>query len=149
MHPKPIPEGYTAVTPYLITPDVDGLVTFLKGVFYAEEEFDRMCRPDGSVMHTEVRIGGAAVMMAEPMEGFPTMPAMVYVYVPDVDAAYQRALAAEAKPLMAPADQFYGDRNAGVTDPWGNKWWIGTHIEDVSPEELKARAAAAANGGAS
>ena len=147
MHTDPIPEGYTAVTPYLITPDVDGLVKFLQHVFYAEESLDRMQRSDGSVMHTEVRIGGAALMMAEPMEGHPPMPSMVYVYVADVDAAYQRALASEAKPVMAPADQFYGDRNAGVTDPWGNMWWIGTHIEDVSPEDLKTRAAAAANGG--
>lgn len=143
MSVKPIPEGYTSVTPYLVTPDVPKLAEFLKAAFYAEEAFERLTRPDGSVMHTEVRIGGSPIMMGEPMEGFPAMPSMVYIYLADVDAAYQRALAAGAKPVMAPADQFYGDRNAGVSDPWGNMWWIGTHIEDVSPEEMKARAAEA------
>lgn len=143
MSAKPIPDGYSAVTPYLITPDVAALIRFLKTVFYAEEAFDRLTRADGTVMHAEVRIGGAPVMMGEPMEGFPAMPAMVHVYLADVDAAYQRALAAGAKPVMAPTDQFYGDRNAGVSDVWGNMWWLSTHIEDVSPEEMRARAEAA------
>lgn len=142
MSVNPIPETYTAVTPYVITPDVAGLIAFLKATFFAEEAIERMNRADGSVMHTEVRISGAPIMMGEPMEGFPAMPSMVYIYVADVDASYQRALAAGATPVMSPADQFYGDRNAGVRDEWGNMWWIGTHVEDVAPEELKARAAA-------
>jgi uncharacterized glyoxalase superfamily protein PhnB len=81
-------------------------------------------------------------MMCEPMQNLQPSPASIYLYVQDTDAAYRRALEAGATSLMEPADQFYGDRSAGVKDSQGNIWWIGTHIEDVSPEELARRAAA-------
>jgi PhnB protein len=101
----------------------------------------RFSGPDGTVGHAEVRIGGSPVMMGEARGPWPAMPCAIYLYVNDTDAVYRRALAAGATSLMEPADQFYGDRNAGVKDPCGNFWWIATHKEDVSPEELQARAA--------
>lgn len=135
---KPIPDGYHSVTPYLMVENAGKLIDFLKQAFGATET-ERVSRPDGGVMHAEVRIGNSPVMMGEPM-GRPAMPAGLYLYVEDVDAIYAQALAAGATSLMAPADQFYGDRSGGVTDPAGNTWWIATHIEDVPHDELAKRA---------
>ena len=137
---KPVPEGYHTATPYLIVPGVAKVIDFLKETFDAKET-ERMSRPDGAIMHAEVRIGDSPIMLGEPVGQFGPMPATVYVYVPDTDACYQRALKAGGISLMEPADQFYGDRKAGVRDPSGNVWWIGTHIEDVAPEEIARRAA--------
>jgi PhnB protein len=81
-------------------------------------------------------------MMGEARDEWPAMPGSLYLYVPDTDAVYKRAMEAGGKSLMEPADQFYGDRNAGVVDPSGNYWWIATHVEDVPPEEMEKRAAA-------
>ena len=139
---KPIPEGYHSVTPYLVVPGAGRLIEFLKEAFKAEE-VERMSQPDGTVMHAEVRIGDSIIMMGEASGKFPAMPAAIYLYVPDVDAVYKRALAAGAASTMEPANQFYGDRNAGVKDPSGNLWWIATHVEDVPREEMAKRAAAA------
>lgn len=139
---KPIPEGYHSVTPYLVVPGAGRLIEFLKEAFKAEE-VERMSQPDGTVMHAEVRIGDSIIMMGESSDKFPAMPAAIYLYVPDVDAVYKRALAAGAASTMEPANQFYGDRNAGVKDPSGNLWWIATHVEDVPREEMAKRAAAA------
>ena len=127
--------------PYLLVPSAPRLIDFLKQVFDAQE-IHRTTLPDGRVMHAQVRIGDSTVMMGEAQGDCPPMPAALYVYVNDTDAAYQRALAAGATSVMAPADQFYGDRNAGVKDAAGNLWWIATHIEDVSKEELDRRLAA-------
>lgn len=140
---QPIPAGFHSITPYLIVPGIAKLVEFLRQAFGAEEVHPIMKRPDGTVMHAELRVGDSVVMMGEPMGNFQAMPCMLYLYVPDVDATYRRALAAGAVSLQEPADQFYGDRNAGVRDPSGNLWWIGTHKEDVPPEELRRRAQAA------
>jgi len=139
---KPIPDGYHRVTPYLAVPGVARLIEFLKQVFGAEGPLEMHARPDGSVMHAEVRIGDSIRMMGEPTGEFPPTPATLYLYVGDTDTVYQRALQAGATSVMAPADQFYGDRNAGVKDPSGNIWWIATHKEDVAPEEIARRAAA-------
>jgi PhnB protein len=141
---KPVPEGYHTATPYLIVPGVAKVIDFLKQTFDAKELRERSSRPDGAIMHAEVRIGDSPIMLGEPVGQFQAMPATIYVYVPDTDACYQRALKAGGTSLMEPADQFYGDRNAGVRDPSGNVWWIGTHIEDVAPEEIARRAAAMA-----
>ena len=138
---KPIPDGFHTVTPYLVVQGVSKLIDFLKQAFEAKE-IERHSRPDGSIMHAQVQIGDSMVMMGEAMGEFQPMPAMIYVYVNDTDAVYKRALQAGATSVMEPADQFYGDRNAGVKDQCGNQWWIATHIEDVSPEELAKRAAA-------
>jgi PhnB protein len=136
-----IPEGFHAVTPYLVVQGVPKLLDFLKQAFDAQEIM-RMPRPDGAIMHAEVRIGDSAVMMGEAMGEHKPMPGSIYLYVADADAAYKRALQAGASSTMEPADQFWGDRGAGVVDPVGNHWWIATHIEDVPPEELARRAEA-------
>ena len=93
-------------------------------------------------MNTELRIGDSIVMMGEPMGEFSPMPCSLYLYVTDVDGVYARALRAGAASLREPANQFYGDRSAGVKDACGNFWWIATHVEDVPREELERRAAA-------
>lgn len=142
MAAKPIPDGYHSVTPYMTVPGVAKLIDFLKQAFEATE-VERMTRPDGSVMHAEVRIGDSIVMMGEPTAEFPPMPAAIYLYVNDADDVYRRALQAGATSTSEPADMFYGDRQGGVKDPSGNQWWIATHKEDVSPEELRRRAEAA------
>jgi PhnB protein len=137
---KPIPDDHYSVTPYLMVHGVPQLIDFLKKAFDARENH-RCALPDGTVMHAEVRIGNSPVMMGEAPAGVPLMPGCLYLYVEDTDAVYRRALAAGATSMMEPADQFYGDRNAGVSDPAGNAWWIATHVEDVSPEEVTRRAA--------
>jgi PhnB protein len=90
-------------------------------------------------MHAELRIGDSVVMLADAAGDFKPLPCALYLYVPDADATYRRALEAGATSVMEPANQFYGDRNAGVKDPTGNQWWIGTHVEDVPPEEMARR----------
>ncbi len=138
---KPIPDGYHSVTPYLTIPGVAKLLDFLKQAFEAQE-LHRMPRPDGAIMHAEVRIGDSRVMMGEPMGGCQPMFGSLYLYVHDVDAVYKRALQAGATSTSEPADQFYGDRSAGLKDSVGNQWWIATHKEDVPPEEIAKRAEA-------
>ena len=115
------PAGYRSVAPYLVVRDVPGLVDFLVRVF-GGVEVERSTLPDGTVLHAEVRIGDSIVMMgAARGESEPTRTAL-YVYVPDADAVHHAALAAGATSLRAPANQFYGDRCAGVRDPFGNDW---------------------------
>jgi len=140
MKVKHIPAGYRSVTPYLVVKGAAKLIEFLIQAFEAEETHERTTRPDGSVMHTEVKIGDSLVMMGEPIGTSGPMPACFYLYVEDTDTVYRRALAAGATSVMEPADQFYGDRSAGVRDPCGNLWYLATHVEDVPPEEMKRRA---------
>jgi PhnB protein len=139
-----IPEGLHNVTPYLVVEDANRLIEFLKDAFSAQER-ERHLRPDGTVMHAEVKIGDSVIMLGDANEQWKPRPVSLYVYVPDTNTTYRRALEIGATSLMEPADQFYGDRNAGVTDPFGNIWWIGTHIEDVSREELERRMKQAAH----
>ena len=136
---KPIPDGYHTVTPYLTVPGVAKVIEFLKRTFDATSA-ECHTTPDGRIMHAEVRFGDSVVMLGEPMTPDAASPANLYVYVKDVDATYKRALAAGGKTIMEPANAFYGDRKAGVKDSSGNQWWIATHVEDVSPEEMKRRA---------
>jgi PhnB protein len=139
---KPIPDEYHTVTPYLVVRGVAKLLEFITRAFGATETH-RMTGPDGTIGHATARIGDSMVMLGEARDEWKPTDAMLYLYVPDTDAAYQRALAADATSLMEPADQFYGDRNAGVKDPLGISWWIATHIEDVAPAEMQRRSAAA------
>lgn len=137
---KPIPDGYRTVTPYLVVDGAATLLDFVKKAFDAEELM-AMPAPDGKIAHAEARIGDSVVMLADPSGtelGNP-MPAMVHLYVEDTDETYRRAIEAGAVSLREPADQFYGDRNAGVKDPTGNQWWISTHVEDVPPDEMARR----------
>jgi len=138
---KPIPDDSHTVTPYLVVEGVPKLIEFLKQAF-AAQELGRMARPDGGVMHAEVKIGDSKVMMGEPMGDWKAKPCTLHLYVEDVDAVYQRAIQAGATSVREPSDQFYGDRSGGVIDPCGNYWGIATHIEDVSPEEMAKRFAA-------
>ncbi len=140
---KPIPEGYHSVTPYLVVNGADRLIAFLKQAFGAQE-IERFQGPNGTIMHAEVKIGDSIIMLGEANERFQARPANLYVYVPDTDAIYHRAVESGATSIMEPANQFYGDRNAGISDPTGNFWWIGTHVEDVSREEMEKRARKAA-----
>ena len=140
--PNPIPEGYATVTPYLCVVEAAKLIEFLKQAF-AAEVIVRMDGPDGSVMHAEVKIGDSMVMIGQvPAER--ATRAMLHLYVADADATYKKALAAGATSVREMADQFYGDRSGGVRDAFGNDWYIATHVEDVSPEEMKRRMAAQA-----
>jgi PhnB protein len=142
---SPIPAGYHNVTPYIVVPGVAKLIDFLTQVFQATER-ERFSRPDGAIMHAEVKIGDSIVMMGEPPETGESWqvarPAVFHVYIEDVDAAYRRAIQAGATSLREPSNQFYGDRTGGVQDASGNQWWIATHIEDVSREEMQRRATA-------
>jgi PhnB protein len=101
-----------------------------------------MKRPDGSIGHAELKIGDSPLMLSEASEQCPATQAMIHLYVPNVDATYKKALAADATSVMEVADQFYGDRSGGVKDPAGNSWYVATHKEDVAPQELAKRAAA-------
>jgi uncharacterized glyoxalase superfamily protein PhnB len=140
---KSIPDGFHTVTPYLVVSEVNTLLEFLKQAFDAQELLSPLLRADGRVGHAEVKIGNSILMMGEPMGDRPPMPSSLYLYVRDTDAVYQRALQAGATSLMEPADQFYGDRSAGVKDAVGNQWWIATHQEDVAPDDMLERARAA------
>lgn len=137
---KPIPDGYHTVTPYLVVKGADKLVAFLKEAFGATEA--HVCkRGDGSIMHADLIVGDSHVMMGEACDQFGPMPCSVYLYVPDADAVYQAAIRAGATSVMEPTTQFYGDRSGGVRDASGNCWWISTHVEDVSAEEIDRRRA--------
>jgi PhnB protein len=136
-----VPEGYHTVTPYLTVENAGRLIEFLKHVFDAQE-IERIPGPNGTIAHAEVKIGDSMIMMGDAGGEWKPMPGSLYLYVNDTDAAYKRALQEGGAAIMEPADQFYGDRNAGVRDPVGNVWWIATHKEDVPPEEMRRRAAA-------
>jgi PhnB protein len=146
---KPIPDGYHSVQPYLILNNAAKAIDFYIRAFGAKERM-RM-EMDGRIGHAEIEIGDSCVMLADehPKIGaysavhYGGSPVSLMVYVTDCDAAYAKALAAGAKSEREPADQFYGDRMAGVLDPFGFKWWLGTHIKDVSKEELERHSQAA------
>ncbi|MGH7452061.1 MAG: VOC family protein [bacterium] len=135
---KPIPEGYHTITPCLTVQGADKLIDFLKQVF-AATEIERMTNADGTIKHAEVRIGDSVVMISEPRGEWKPMPGAFYLYVSDADAIYKRALQAGAVSLMEPVETFYGNRESGVKDQFGNSWWIAAHIEDVSTEEMQKR----------
>ena len=122
------PDGYTSVAPYLIVAGANDTIEFLKSVFDGVE-LRRFDNPDGTVMHAEVRIDDTVVMLADGSPNWPAVPANVHVYVPDVDATYQRALAAEATSVQEPVKKDDADRRAGVIDPGGTTWWIATQVD--------------------
>ena len=148
--PKSIPDGYHTVTPYLIVNDAAAAIEFYKKAFGATELM-RMPKPDGKIGHAEIRIGDSPVMLADetPEMGARSprtiggSPVSIFLYVDDVDTTFAKAVNAGAKVERPVADQFYGDRTGGAQDPFGHVWYIATHVEDVSPEEMKKRAAAA------
>jgi PhnB protein len=143
---RAVPEGHHTVTPYLIVPDATAMLSFMERAFGAEV-LGRHHDPDGRVMHAEARIGDSRVMLGESTGEWPPTRAMLHLYVEDADAWHRRAVDAGARSVRDPEDTFYGDRSGGVEDPFGNQWWIATHVEDVSPEEMERRSAAKAAAG--
>ena len=121
------PSDYSTVSPYLIVAGASGTIEFLKQVFDAVE-LRRFPDPSGRLMHAEVRIGETVVMLADGTEGWPPMPSYVHVYVPDVDEAYTRALAAGATSVQAPVKKEDEDKRGGVKDAGGTTWWIATRV---------------------
>ncbi|HYV75564.1 MAG TPA: VOC family protein [Candidatus Binatia bacterium] len=144
MSAKPIPEGFHTVTPYLTVTDAARQIEFLEKAFNARVKF-KMENEGGEIRHAEVQVGDSMLMIGQAGGPWQPMPTNFYLYVPDCDALYRSALAAGAKTLQEPANQFYGDRMGGVEDSQGNKWWIGTHVEDVSEEEMERRMKAMAH----
>jgi len=141
---RPIPKGYHAVTPALNQADAVKTIDFCKKAFGAKERM-RMAGPGGKIMHAELQIGDSIVMLNDAFQE-PPQPALLFLYVPDVDKTFAKAVKAGAKVLMPVQDMFWGDRFGRVEDPSGNRWGIATHREDVSPKEMKKRAAAAFSG---
>ena len=143
---KPVPDGYHTVTPSIVVRDPAKAIEFYKRAFGAEE-LGRMNTPDGTVMHAEIRIGDSRIMMSP--ESVPTgikspqalggTGSSLNLYIDNVDAAFKRATEAGAKVDMPPADMFWGDRYAKVTDPFGHAWGLLTHQEDVPPGEMEKR----------
>jgi uncharacterized glyoxalase superfamily protein PhnB len=142
MAAKPVPEGYHTVTPYLVVRGAPKLIEFLEQAFGAQLSHEPVKRPDGSIMHTQVKIGDSQIMIGEESEMAMAAPCTLHLYVPDVDSVFQQAVKAGGSTIMEPMDMFYGDRSGGVTDPSGNRWYIATHKEDVAPQELAKRAEA-------
>jgi len=139
MSALPIPAGYHTVTPYLAVPDAQSLIDFMVKVFDAKER-EIIRKPDGQIRHAEVQIGDSIIMLGTTSSAYGNATATLYVYVDDAGARYQRALDAGATSISEPANQFYGDRHAGVKDTNGISWWIATHFEDVPPDEMARRA---------
>jgi PhnB protein len=133
-------EGFRTVTPYLMVPDAEKLISFARDAFGAEETF-RATHPDGRIMHAEIRIGDSMLMMGQAAENWPAQPSSIFLYVDDADATYERALDAGATALMEPADHDEGDRRGGVKDRSGVSWWIATHTNPAAWEEMKKRSA--------
>ena len=150
---KAIPEGYHTVTPYLIIKGAADAIEFYKTAFGATELF-RMAQPDGKIGHAEIQIGDSRIMLADE---FPEMSYLgpstlggssvsIMLYVEKVDAVFTQAIAAGGKEQRPLEDKFYGDRMGSLVDPFGHVWHVGTHKEDVTPEEMEKRMAAGAHG---
>ena len=139
--PKAVPDGYHTLTPYLTVPDGERMLHFLQQVFGANL-IERHNRPDGTLQHAELQLGDSKVMVGQANQQFTPRPQTTYVYLPDVDVVYKRAIDAGAKSLMPVVDQYYGDRSGGFEDADGNWWWVATRIENLSSEEIQRRAQA-------
>lgn len=147
---KPIPEGYTAITPYLIIRGAAAAIDFYKKAFGATEIM-RMPQPDGRIGHAELKIEGSYIMLADEFEEMGHVspktlgnsPVSMLLYVENADATFARAVSLGSKVIKPLQDQFYGDRSGFLEDPFGHRWSIATHIEDVSLEEMERRMAPA------
>jgi len=132
-------KGFHTVTPFLIVDGAMQLLEFMKKAFDAELEFISKS-DEGSIIHAFVRIGDSTIMIADTMEGMKAEAALLYLYVKDVEDTFRRACDAGGTVLADITNQFYGDRAGGIRDQWGNSWWIGTQIEELSDDELDKRA---------
>jgi uncharacterized glyoxalase superfamily protein PhnB len=148
---KAVPDGYHTLTPYLVCKSADDAIAFYVKAFGATETV-RMPGPGGRIMHAELRIGSSMLMLSDenPERGALSpqtiggTPVSIFIYTEDVDALFARAVAAGATPVAPPADMFWGDRFAQLTDSFGHSWAMATHKEDVTPEEMQKRMAALA-----
>ena len=145
---KAIPDGYHAATPYLIIQGAASAIEFYKKAFGATELM-RLAQPDGRIGHAEIKIGDSPIMLADeyPEMGYRSpqslggSPVSILLYVENVDALFDQAVAAGGKVTRPVKDQFYGDRSGTLSDPFGHVWTIATHKEDLSPDEIQNRAA--------
>ncbi|MFB6634909.1 VOC family protein [Streptomyces sp. NPDC056362] len=143
----PIPEGYPRVTPYLCVDGAAAAIDFYVAVFGATERM-RMSAPDGTIGHAELELGNSLIMLADEFPGMNFRspkavggtPVTLHVYVEDVDAVFADALARGAKELSPVKNEFYGDRTGQFEDPFGHRWNLSTHVEDMTPEEMERRA---------
>ena len=148
---KPIPDGYPQVTPYLIVDGAQAAIEFYTKVFGARERM-RLPGPDGKLGHAELELGNSLIMLADEHPDMGVLgpksiggtPVTISVYVEDVDAVFEAALSTGATELRGPENQFYGDRSGQFEDPFGHRWSVATHVEDVPPDEMEKRAAAMA-----
>jgi len=146
---KPVAVGYHTVTPYLMFSGASAAIEFYKKALGASEVM-RLDDPNGRIHHAEIKIGDSCIMLADEHPELQALspktiggsPVSLHVYVEDVDAAVDRAVKAGAKLVRPVADQFYGDRSGGVEDPFGYRWFIATHKEDLTIDEIRRRAAA-------
>lgn len=145
MSVKPIPEGMHTVTPHLVCAGAAEAIDFYKKAFSAKE-VSRMPGPDGKLMHAQITIGDSALMLTDEAPQWKSFGPLhlkgtsvtIHLYVPDVDASYKQAIAAGATSRMEPADMFWGDRYAQVSDPFGHQWSIATHKRDMTPAQMDA-----------
>jgi PhnB protein len=150
---KPIPDGYPQITPYLHIDGAAAAIDFYREIFGATERM-RMPGPGGKIGHAELEFGDSVVMLSDEHPDMGILgpkavggtPVTISVYVDDVDAAFERAINAGAKSQRPVENQFYGDRSGQFEDPFGHRWNVATHVEDVPPEEMSKRAAAAMAG---
>jgi PhnB protein len=149
MTTKPIPDGYSTVTPYLSISSAKDAIEFYKLAFGATEVL-RLNTPTGEIAHAEIQIGNSRIMLSEPCEDSP-MPSpdtlggstfAVHLYVDDVDAMFEQAIDAGALDIRSVEDQFYGDRMGTLKDPFGHIWFVSTHLEDLTQEEIQERSEA-------
>ncbi|MFC4376023.1 VOC family protein [Nocardia halotolerans] len=146
---NPIPDGYPTICPGISCAGAAQALEFYTAIFGATERM-RMQSPDGTVMHSELLVGDSVLMVGDPVPEMGFLdpkavggsPVNLMVYVPDADAAFAAALDAGAAEIAPMTDQFYGDRSGAFEDPWGHRWTVATHIEDVAPEEMERRMAA-------
>jgi PhnB protein len=142
---KKIPTGYHTATPYLVVADAARAIDFYKRAFGATE-LARMETPQGKIGHAELKIGDSIIMLSDEIMGNRSpqtlggSPVSIFLYVEDVDSVFNQAVDAGAKSDMPPTNMFWGDRYGKLTDPFGHLWGVGTHVEDVAPEEMRQRA---------
>jgi PhnB protein len=140
-----VPQGFHTLTPHLVVRDADRAIEFYQKAFGAELQGGVARGPDGKVMHAQLRIGDSFLMLNDEMPEYGSLSPLsggsssvtIHIYTPNVDAAFDRATSAGAKVSMPLMDQFWGDRYGSVTDPFGHKWSLATHVKDLSPEEMK------------
>lgn len=144
---RPIPEGYHSISPAITCKNASAAIDFYKEAFGATE-INRMAGPGGRVMHAELRIGDSVIFVSDEFPGMAAAPtpgstpsSYLFLYTPEVDVVFNRAIAAGAQASMPVSDMFWGDRYGKLTDPFGHSWGVATHVEDVAPDEMMRRSA--------